>query len=162
LEVLHLYVIERKRMKTRRWLVAVGVLIALVAAALAVWIFTRDEPKQSSAQGSRSSVVPSSSSLLPSYPPPNASKLADALNGSDKKAQMAFLPEAFQTADWSPGDVVPDGKTLVIDQASFGSNGSVGWLIGQYKMPNGTVESEMIIHLEYRDGQWLVVTFEGK
>jgi len=141
--------------KQRRFITA-GVLIALVVVAIAVWMLARDEPL------GKSSMVPSSSPVLPSYPPPNASKIASVLNGSDKKAQAELLPEAFQAADWSASDVVPNGRVLVIDQASFGSNGSVGWLIGQYKTPSGVVESETIIHLAHHGERWLITTFEGK
>ena len=150
-------------MKRKRLMVAVGICM-LIAAILAICFFTRDtSPKGSSTTKGVLSSVSSTSSAAPSmYPPPDAKEFADILNGSDKKMQQSLLPKEFQDADWSASDVVPHGKTLVIDQASFGSAGAIGWLIGQYKTPNGVVDSETIIHLEYQGGQWRIKTFEGK
>ena len=149
-------------MKGKR--LAAGIIVILVITAAVVTFFLVRSHQESKKGGA---TVPSSTltaplSIAPSPPLPDMSQVAAALNGRNVGAKKMYLPSEFQNAIWNPEDVVPNGETLVVNQASCGSSGVVGWCIGKYKLANGAVESEVIIHMEYQNSHWVIVTFEGK
>jgi hypothetical protein len=145
--------------RNKRILAAAGVLIVLAAVSITLLLLNR-EGKTEDTGKSQTPIKPttSSSSALPTYPPPNAEQFANILTGDDKAAQAAILLPEFRDAEWSAGDVVPDGTTLTIDQESFVSSGVYGAFEAKIEALSGV--ENFVIHLQNHDGQWLIWTFE--